>query len=156
MTQDALNEIVRLHKLRLIGDPAGKKADLRGSDLRGSDLRGSDLRGSDLRGSDLSDSDLRGSDLRGSDLRDSANVVSISGIGSFRRMTTFREDTDEIWCGCFKGTLAEFDKKVKETHKGNPDHLAHYLAAVAFFKEYKKNVKPIEKKQQRACNEQSH
>jgi uncharacterized protein YjbI with pentapeptide repeats len=185
ITQDALNEIVRLHKLWLIGDPAGKKADLsysdlrgsnlsysdlrgsdlsysnlrgsdlrysdlRGSDLHGSDLRYSNLHGSDLRGSNLSGSDLHGSDLSGSNLRGSANVVSVSGIGSSRRMTTYRADTDEIWCGCFKGTLAEFAAKIKETHKDNPEHLAHYRSAVAFFRAYKKSVKPVEKKQQRA------
>ena len=120
MTQTELNEIVRLHNLWLIGDEEGKKANLRGADLRGADLNSA------------------------------ANVVSVTGIGSARRMTTYRADTDEIWCGCFKGTLAEFAKKINQTHKDNPEHLAHYRAAVAFFRAYKKNVKPVEKKQQRA------
>ena len=135
MTQTELNEIVRLHNLWLIGDEEGKKANLRGADLRGADLR---------------EADLRGADLRGADLNSAANVVSVTGIGSARRMTTYRADTDEIWCGCFKGTLAEFAKKINQTHKDNPEHLAHYRAAVAFFRAYKKNVKPVEKKQQRA------
>ena len=53
-------------------------------------------------------------------------------------MTTYRADTDEVWCGCFKGTLSGFAKKVRETHKYSPMHLAHYRAAVAFFRAYKK------------------
>ena len=171
MTQTELKEIVRLHKLWLLGDKEGKKAnlssadmsfadmsfaDLRCANLSSADMSAANLRSANLRSADLRSADLRSANLRSANLRCAANVVSVTGIGSERRMTTYRADTDEIWCGCFKGTLAGFAKKVKETHKDNPDHLAHYLAAVAFFKAYKKNVKPIEKKQQRARNEQSH
>ena len=155
MTQTELTEIVRLHKLYLIGDAEGKKAnlreanlreaDLRGADLRGANLSWADLRGTNLSGANLREADLRGADLRGANLREAnlsgadlsegVSVVSVSGIGSSRRMTTYRADTDEIWCGCFAGTLSEFAAKVEETHKDNAIHLAHYRAAIAFFKE---------------------
>ena len=125
MTQTELTEIVRLHKLYLIGDAEGKKADLREADLRWADLRGANLR----------EANLREANLSGADLSEGVSVVSVSGIGSSRRMTTYRADTDEIWCGCFAGTLSEFAAKVEETHKDNAIHLAHYRAAIAFFKE---------------------
>ena len=125
-------------------------ADLSSANLRSANLSCANLSGADLRYADLRYANLSGADLSSADLRSAANVVSVTGIGSERRMTTYRADTDEIWCGCFKGTLAGFTRKVKETHKDNPEHLAHYLAAVAFFKAYEKNVKPVEKKQRRA------
>ena len=167
MTQTELTEIVRLHKLWLIGDSAGKKADLRSADLSSANLRSANLSSADLSSANLSSADLRYANLRSAnlryanlrsanlssanlssaDLRYAGNIVSVTGIGSSRRMTTYREDSDEIWCGCFKGTLKAFATKVKETHKNNPEHLAHYLAAVAFFKAYKKHVKSVEKKE---------
>jgi hypothetical protein len=116
MTQAELNEIVRLHKLWLIGDKVGKKANLSSADLSSADLSSADLRSADLR-----------SDVR---------IVSVSGVGSIRRMTTFRADTDELWCGCFKGTLAEFVAKIEETHKSNAQHLNDYRALVAMFRAY--------------------
>jgi uncharacterized protein YjbI with pentapeptide repeats len=179
MTQTELNELVRLHKLWLIGDPAGKKANLSDADLRGANLsdanlsganlsganlrganlsgaylsvanlrdanlRGANLSGANLSGAYLSDANLRGANLSGAYLRganlsgaylsEGVSFVSVSGIGSSRRMTTYRADTDEVWCGCFKGTLAEFAAKVEETHKDNAKYLAHYRAAIEFFK----------------------
>jgi hypothetical protein len=47
-TKSELAEVLRLHKLWLLGDKAGVRINLRGSDLRGSDLSGSDLSGSNL------------------------------------------------------------------------------------------------------------
>jgi hypothetical protein len=58
----------------------------------------------------------------------------MSGIGSSRRMTTYWVNADKIWSGCFTGTMAEFEAAIEKTHKDNADHLAHYRAAVAFFK----------------------
>lgn len=69
ITRDELDVFLRKHKLWLINDPKGERADLRYADLRYADLRGADLRCADLSGADLSDADLRGADLIGADLR---------------------------------------------------------------------------------------
>ena len=78
MTQEELNEVVRLHKLWLADEVGGVKADLswvdlrwvdlRKVDLRRADMHMADLRGADLRGANLAWSDLEGADLRGSSL----------------------------------------------------------------------------------------
>jgi len=60
-------------------------------------------------------------------------------------LTNYRVDTDEVWCGGFKGTLAEFTAKVKETHKNNQQPLADYEAAIAFFKAAKKSFAAMNK-----------
>ena len=73
MTQEELDQVLKLHKKWLDGDCGGKRADLCGADLCGADLCGADLRGADLRGAnpycaDLSGADLSGADLSGADL----------------------------------------------------------------------------------------
>lgn len=35
-----------------------------------------------------------------------------------------------VSCGCFSGTLDEFEDRVRETHKDNPRHLREYLAII--------------------------
>ena len=126
--------------------------DLRGVDLSGVDLRwanlsGVDLRWANLRGVDLSGVDLRGVDLRGANLR-GANLsgvnlsgaktdkryISISCIGSEKRITTYCFEDDTVWCGCFTGTLAKFERQVNETHKDNPQYLKEYVGFINYLK----------------------
>ena len=153
MNKTELDEIVRLHALWLKGDSSGKKAYLSGADLSGAYLSGADLSGAylsdaDLSGANLSGANLSGASLSGANLSGAnlsgaslsgantgaARFIQASGVGSSRRRTTYRADTDRIWCGCFTGTLADFADKIEETHKDNPVHLAHYRAMVVFFK----------------------
>ena len=73
ITSDELNVFLRKHKLWLVYDPDGQKANLCGAnlleaDLRGANLQWANLREADLRGVDLREADLRGVDLRGADL----------------------------------------------------------------------------------------
>ena len=37
-----------------------------------------------------------------------------------------------VSCGCFSGSLLDFEKKVKETHKNNPQYLNEYLGAIEY------------------------
>ncbi len=79
MKQSELNEVVRLHKLWLEGEPGGisadlsdtklYKADLSGANLRGADLGGADLSRANLERIDLSTAYLGDADLRGANLR---------------------------------------------------------------------------------------
>ena len=114
---------------------------LRGADLYGADLGGAYLRGADLRGADLGGADLGGADLGGADLGDwgkiqySSDILIVGAIGSRNGYTTiFHTDKGVfVQCGCFKGTLEEFEAKVKETHQGNK-HERDYLALIEFVK----------------------
>lgn len=63
--QDELKTILENHRLWLLRDPSGQRADLRDACLRGADLRGAYLRDADLRGAHLQRADLRGAYLRG-------------------------------------------------------------------------------------------
>ena len=72
-----LNKILSNHKLWLMDESNGIRADLSGVDLEYADLDGADLRdanlsGANLRGADLRSANLWYADLRGSDLRDAS------------------------------------------------------------------------------------
>ena len=103
--------------------------------------RGADLCGADLGGAYLCGANLRGANLRGVYLGDLGKIKSpsdiliVGTIGSRDGYTTiFHTDKDIfVQCGCFKGTLDEFEEKVKETHQGNK-HERDYLALIEFVK----------------------
>ena len=84
-----------------------------------------------LSGANLSGTYLNGACLSRADLPKKVKIVSVSGVGSAQRLTNYRVDTDEVWCGCFKGTLTEFENQIKTTHIKHPEFLNDYLAVVA-------------------------
>ena len=88
ITKEELDSILNKHKMWLLNNPEGERADLHGADLFGADLSRADLSranlseanlcgaslfladlsGADLRGTDLTGADLRGTDLTGANL----------------------------------------------------------------------------------------
>ena len=79
---------------------------------------------------------LDGANLGGfGKLRNYSDVLVVGNIGSRNGYTTmFRTDKGVfVQCGCFKGSLDDFEKKVKETHQGN-NHELDYLAMIEFAK----------------------
>ena len=90
----------------------------------------------------------RGVDLRGADfgewgkLQSPFDILIVGAIGSRNGYTTIFHTDKGIFvqCGCFRGTLDEFETKVKETHQGNK-HERDYLALIQFVK-VKFEVKP--------------
>ena len=68
-----LAEIIRKHKIWLVNQSAGEKADLRSADLSSADLSYADLSYADLSSADLSSADLSYANLSYADLR-SANL----------------------------------------------------------------------------------
>ena len=108
METEKLKLILKKHGEWLVGNTDGEKANLRGADLRGANLSGA--------------------------ATGENRFYSVSGIGSSRRMTTYWINADKIWCGCFSGTMEEFEAAIEKTHKDNAEHLRNYRAAVMFFK----------------------
>jgi len=125
-------------------------ADLSWANLRSANLSSADLRSADLTWANLSSADLRSADLRSANLRSanlsSANLswaktdkryIQIACIGSRKDITTYCLEDDKITCGCFGGTLAEFQTKVKATHKDNKQYLAEYKGFIKYLKSLK-------------------
>ena len=64
MTQEELNEVLRLHKQWLESNGnKGKRADLRRADMQDADMQDADMRGANLKGADLKGADMRGANL---------------------------------------------------------------------------------------------
>lgn len=107
-------------------------ANLRSANLRHANLRYANLESADLRSANLESADLESANLESADL--DKRYIQISRIGSSKRMTTYCFDDDVVWCGCFKGSLFEFEKKVKETHKDNDQYFKEYLGFINYLK----------------------
>ena len=94
----------------------------------------------DLSSADLSYVNLRSANLSYANLSCAVTdkkYIQIACIGSRKGMTTYCFDDDEIFCGCFRGTLKEFEKEVKETHKDNEQYLKEYLGFIKYLKAVK-------------------
>ena len=64
------------------------------------------------------------------------HYLLIGAIGSRADFTTFMRSKDRkiiVACGCFRGTIDEFEAKVKETH-GDSKHAKAYMAAIELAK----------------------
>lgn len=140
-------------------------ADLRGADLRDANLSGANLScvnlrranlscanlgRADLIGANLWGANLWGADLRGINISDEIIIdihldsvitdkryIQISCIGSRKDLTTYCFDDDIIFCGCFKGSLNDFEQKCIETHKDNPQYLKEYIEFIEYIRKLK-------------------
>ena len=63
-------------------------------------------------------------------------VLKIDRIGSRKGCTYFFKTLSNIYvrCGCFFGTIADFEEKVKETHSKNEQYKKEYLMAIEYVK----------------------
>ena len=68
ITKEELDSILNKHKMWLLNDPEGERADLLGADLSGANLFRASLLGANLWGANLSRTDLRGANLSAADL----------------------------------------------------------------------------------------
>ena len=100
------------------------------ADLSSADLRYADLRSADLRYADLSSADLRSA-------KTDKRYIQVSCIGSAKRMTTYCFEDDTIWCGCFRGTLDEFEAKVISIHSANDQYLKEYVGFINYLRSLK-------------------
>ena len=118
-----------------------RHADLSGADLCGASLSGADLSMTDLFGTNLSGADLCGAEHNGEVLWKTCPVLQFGCCGSVGRATfvMFYADKSEpqINCGCFRGTISEFEERIHRTH-GGTFHEYEYMAMVDHIKAIRK------------------
>ena len=111
-------------------------ANLDGASLVGANLYGANLYGANLRNANLDGANLRNANLDGEGmLSSSEDILLVGNIGS-RQGYTIIYNTDKgifVKCGCFFGTIVEFEAKVEQKHKGTR-HERDYKALVEFAK----------------------
>jgi hypothetical protein len=49
-------------------------------------------------------------------------------------MTTYWKEQNKIWCGCFTGTLEQFEAQIAQTYKPEDTHYKNYMAVVELFR----------------------
>ena len=116
-------------------------AKLEYSDLEGSDLEGSDLKFVNLGGTDFSFSNLRNADLEGAGFyltnlyKAKGDFVGIENVGSRNDTTHYFYKDNRVICGCFDGTIEQFEEKVKNTYKSDDKEYKQYMIAIRTLKE---------------------
>ena len=88
-------------------------------------------------GTDLSNVDLIGVDLSGVNLNDvisDKRYISISLIGSRKGTSVYCFNNDHIWCGCFKGSLDDFEQAITKTHANNKQALKEYIGMIQYIR----------------------
>ena len=104
-------------------------------------LRGINLEGAKIEGANLSGARLVDTWHNSKKLWELRPILQL-GIAGSRRVTTlvyFYQDKSEpmVKCGCFRGTIKEFSKKVKEKHKGT-FYEYEYNAMIDYIKKIRK------------------
>ena len=139
LSKKQIAEDRRLHNMWLRNEPGGKCIDWSGANLTNANLTNAKLDGADLTNANLTNANLININLYGADLTDAgltnainfSPFVCIGPIGSRLGYTTISLVKDEVVCGCFIGTLKEFEQRVKKNHSKNPLYLAEYTAVIA-------------------------
>ena len=117
-------------------------ANLGDANLGDANLGGANLGDANLGGANLGDAYLGGAYLGDANLGDEwgklesvSDVLIVGPIGSRNGYTTIYHTDKGVFvaCGCFRGTLDEFAKKVEERH-GDNKHARDYKALIEFVK----------------------
>ena len=140
-----IKDILEKHKMWVNDIFGGERANLTDANLRDANLtdanlRGANLTGADLRGANLTGADLRGANLTGADLED--EFYYIGNIGSRKEQTTVNLNKNIVWCGCFVGSLEEFQIQVEKTHGGKEPN-SNYYDYMDFIELCKNKIKRI-------------
>jgi hypothetical protein len=122
-----IQKVLKLHEKWLNNEEGGERANLCGANLCGANLCGANLRDANLRGANLCGANLCGA-------KTDKRYIVISCIGSRKGSTTYCFDDDHVWCGCFKGSLSDFEKAVNETHTNNQRYLKEYMGVIQYIK----------------------
>jgi uncharacterized protein YjbI with pentapeptide repeats len=112
-------------------------ANLAWANLAGANLAGANLAGADLTWADLTRANLARANLAGANLARAEGFspfVEIGPIGSRNDRTRFTPSTGAVSCGCFRGSLDEFEAAVLKTHADGTEYRSQYLAAISMFR----------------------
>ena len=123
-THECINNTIA----KTVEEAVKSSANLSSANLSYANLRSANLRFANLRSADLS---FANTDKR---------YIQIGCIGSSKRLTTYCFEDDIVLCGCFKGTLKEFEEQVKKTHKDNKQSYNEYMGAIKYIKSIAKDT----------------
>ena len=150
-----LEQALESHRKWLLGED-GKKLILKGEDLSYANLSYADLKYSDLSNTNLCYANLSYAHLNYAKLREAdlinvdlsnANLikasfclinlykakgdfVGVENIGSRNDTTHYFYNINRVICGCFNGTMKEFENKVKNEYSKDNKYYKQYIVAI--------------------------
>ena len=136
-----LQEVIDLHEKWLSDEEGGEKANLSGEDLSHVNLSYVDLSCTNLIGTNLEYADLNGANLNGANFyltnlyKCKGDFVSVGNIGSRNDTTHYFYKDNRVICGCFDGSMKQFEEKVKEAYKEDEVEYKEYMIAIRTLKE---------------------
>ena len=115
------------------------EVDLRYTNLNYADLRCADLSYAKLRYTNLSYANLTNTEFYLTDLyKAKGDFVSVGNIGSRNDTTHYFYNIDRVICGCFDGTMEQFEEKVKKSYGEDEVEYKEYMIAIRTLKELAK------------------
>ena len=122
------------------------KANLTEANLTEANLTEADLTEADLDYANLSKANLSKADLTEANLSEAnfyltnlykvkGNFVGVENIGSRNDTTHYFYKDDRVICGCFDGSMKQFEEKVKEAYKEDEVEYKEYMIAIRTLKE---------------------
>ena len=114
----------------------GRRASLNCANLYRASLYGASLDGARLAGANLTHTDLTRANL-------TDRIIQVGPIGSRKDYICYNATLDEMRCGCFLGTLTDFEEQVRKNHR-TTKHAHEYLAMVRFLEEMREINKTAE------------
>ena len=126
ISEKELKEKLELHRKWLNDEEGGVKLDLRNTNLKGADLSLANLSYANLYEADLSKTEFYSTNL----YKTKGNFVGVENIGSKNDTTHYFYNNNRIICGCFDGTMKEFEDKIKEIYKENDKEYKQYMIVI--------------------------
>lgn len=112
-------------------------ANLFNANLSYANLSCANLSYANLNFANLSFANLRFANL--AEIKTDNRYVQVACIGSRKGVTTYCFEDDRVWCGCFTGSLREFEQQCIKTHANNPQYLNEYIGFINYINFLKKN-----------------
>ena len=102
MDQKELEIILAKHRIWLLGEPGGERANLSGANLSGANLVGTNLKETNLAGANMAGADMEGTDMEGANLKET-NLRRTNMVGAYlERANLEGADIDysawPLWC----------------------------------------------------------
>ena len=121
-----------------------KNADLRKANLIGANLYDANLYNADLRKANLVYANLENISLKNTKFYltnlykvKRKDLFEVGNIGSRNDTTHYFVKDNRIICGCFDGSLENFEEKVKNTYDKDSKEYMEYMIAIDIFKKYR-------------------
>ena len=119
-----------------------------GGEIWGGEIRGGEIWGGVIRGGEIRGGEIWGGEIWGGVISKTSDYMAFCSIGCGGGVLTayIRDKGIEVTRGCFRGTLAEFEKAVAKKHKTNA-HAKEYALAIKLIKlRFAVNVRKLKMK----------